>query len=388
MKRLNLLVIGTLICAAAFAQKKPKINRVDNYLKDGKIAEAKEIVDAGIEHRKTKDKDDTWFLRALTYTIIDTTAAYEDMAENPLQTAIEAFDKADELRGGKEPYLMGENGFPVTMTQYRDRYFGYYFNIAAQAFQNQDFETAVEGFEAAQVITPSDTNVYTNAAYAAQNAGMMDRAIENYEKALDKGAKSKDIYSLLSYLYISEQQDTASAVSIIKSGREIYPSNADLLKSQIDLYIKTGKVEEAKQGLTEAIEKEPDNVILAFTLGSLYDQNGQVEKALQYYDKALEIDPEHYESNYNKAVLLLNLAQDVIKERNNLGTSKADMKKSEELTPLIKQKLKEALPQWEKVREVKPDDITALETLQYIYVQLRMKEEAEEVEKAIESLQG
>ena len=56
-----------------------------------------------------------------------------------------------------------------------------------------------------------------------------------------------------------------------------------------------------------------------------------------------------------------------IKEQNALGYSKADFKKSEELEPIIQEKLSLALPLWEKTVLLKDDEMPALETLAYLY---------------------
>ena len=143
--------------------------------------------------------------------------------------------------------------------------------------------------------------------------------------------------------------------------------------------IQLEKVEEAKADLRKAIEAEPDNEDLHFTMGVLLEETEDVDGAAAAYKKAIEVNPDHFESNFNYGVLLINQANDVIKEVNNLGMSKADQKKAKEMQPVITEKLKEALPQWEKVYEIKPEETTAIETLAYIYNQLGMKEKYKEM---------
>lgn len=45
-----------------------------------------------------------------------------------------------------------------------------------------------------------------------------------------------------------------------------------------------------------------------------------------------------------------------------------------------------ALPYLEKAHEIKPDDRTVLETLQTVYVQVKMNDKAEEINSKIEAL--
>ena len=53
--RTFLTLMLAAICVVGYAQKKPKINQALSAMEDGNLAEAKTIIDAAIEHEKTKD---------------------------------------------------------------------------------------------------------------------------------------------------------------------------------------------------------------------------------------------------------------------------------------------------------------------------------------------
>jgi tetratricopeptide (TPR) repeat protein len=181
--------------------------------------------------------------------------------------------------------------------------------------------------------------------------------------------------------------------------REIYPDDNDLSRSEISLLIQTGKTEEATQNLAKQIEAEPDDPNLYFTQGILNEELAAatedeamkatyMEKARASYMKAIEVDPTHYNSQYNIGVMIIQEANEVIKERNNLGVSKEDLKRADELAPVIDEKLKAALPQWEKIYELKKDDQATLETLQYLYTQLKMYDKVEEIMSKLDAISG
>ncbi len=134
------------------------------------------------------------------------------------------------------------------------------------------------------------------------------------------------------------------------------------------------------------IESETENAKKYFTLAVINDELKEQERAIKAYLKAIEIDPNHFEANFNYGVILINQANETIKESNSLGMSKADQKKARELEPVINQKLKDARPQWEKVHEINSSDRTAMETLAYIYTQLKMKEKANAMNKKLDSM--
>lgn len=382
IRKSYLFVMAAILAFSGYAQKKPKINQANSAREKGELAEAKSIIDDAIEYEKTKDNAKTWYYRALIYATIDTTsnAEHAALSDNAMEEAVAAFQKAHELDPEEKGlYLTGDMGLPVLMSQHVSGYYSFYYNKAVEAFQDNQYQEAVDNFENAYFITPEDTGAYVNAAYAAHNGELYDAAIKNYDAAIKAGATSIDMYYNQLNILISAKQDKEAALALVDRGLIAFPNDGVLTKNRINLLIQLDKVEEAKSDLKKAIEVEPENADLYFTLGVLLDETGDRDGAVTSYKKAISLDPNHFEANFNYGVLLIGEANDVIKEVNNLGMSRADQKKAQDMQPLIKEKLQTALPQWEKVYEIKPEDKSALETLAYIYSQLDMKEKYDEI---------
>ncbi|MFY0605368.1 MAG: tetratricopeptide repeat protein [Cyclobacteriaceae bacterium] len=387
MKRISVLMLAMAVCFVGYGQKKPKINSANKARENGDLVTAKSIIDEAIVHEKTKDDGKTWYYRGLIYATIDTASNEQisSLSDMAMEEAMKSFGKADEIDpDGKSYYTTAANGLPVLKGQQIDGYYSFYYNSAVNNFQEKNFEAAVKDFESAYYILPKDTNAYVNAAYAAHNGELYDLAIKNYRAAIDAGATSKDLY----YNYfgiLSTTGDKEGALDLVNEALEKFPMDNALSKNKINLLIELERIDEAKTDLLVAIEEEPDNPSLYFALAVLYEQTEEREKSIQAYKDALKVDPNHYESNFNYGVVLINEANEVIKESNSLGISKADLKKADELEPVINDKLKAALPQWEKVYEVRPEDKTAIETLAYIYTQLKMYDKAEKMRALLDS---
>lgn len=389
MKRFYIIAMALILSFGGYAQKKPKINKANQAREEGDLATAKEIIDAAIEHEKTRDDGKTWYYRGLIYATIDTTSneQYSSLSDNAMEEAMKAFKKAEEIDPEeKNYYVTGEFGVPILKSQQVSSYYSHYYNQAVNAFQNEEFTEAVDNFEKSYYILPEDTNAYVNAAYAAHNGELYDRAKVNYKKAIDAGANSQDLYYNYVNILATVDKNKELALEEVNKALDKFPGDGNLAKTRIQLLIELGKIDEAKANLEQAIASEPDNANLYFTLGVLNDELGNQDKAVEAYKQAIEVDPDHYESNYNYGVILINRANEVIKESNNLGLSKADQKRGRELEPQIDVKLKEALPQWEKIYELKPEDKTTLETLSYLYTQLDMKDKAEETRQKLDSM--
>ncbi len=390
MKKLILLLFIAAVAGVTYGQKKPKINQAENAREKGELGEAKEIIDAAIEHEKTKDDGKTWYYRGLIYASLDTTSnpTYQNLANDPLEEAMRSFAKADELNSGSNDYYLSDpNGLPVPKSQQIQTLWAHYLNKGVESYQNEDLAGAADWFEKTTVVQPEDTTGYIYAASAAQGIEQFDRAADHYYTLIeDLDYDSKDIYNALIYIESNVNKDKEKALEVIRMAREAYPDDADFARAEISSLINMEKADEARGKLEAELEKDPENVDLLFTYGVLNDELDNPEAAAEAYEKALAVDPNHYNSVYNLAALKTNNALDMIKEKNNLGISAADKKKGAEMDQQIQTSLKEALPLWERANTIQPDDRRTLETLQYIYVQMKMNEKANEVAQKLESM--
>ncbi len=392
MKKIVVLILAFAVCFAGYSQKKPKVNKAKSYMDKGELSMAKEIFDAATTHEKTKDDGKMWYYRGLLYAQLDTTSneEFKMLSDNPMEVAMKSFEKADELGDeGKEYfYTNSSSPLPVTKSEQINNYYGYYYNLGVTEYQASDFEKAVDYFDKASFIMPSDTNAVINAAFAAHTGEMYDKAKMYYKKAIKNGANNKDYH----YNYIAIvglENDQEKSLQAVNEALEYFPNDVDLTRNRIDLLIKMDRIDEAKTELLKAVQDEPNNPDLQFALGVIYDQLGESEEALAAYDKAIAAETNHYNSNFNKGVLLLENANKVIKEQNNLGMTKADQAKYKKLEPLIEEKLKTAMPQWEKLVEISPesDKVQNIEYLAYIYTNLGMTAKAAELQKKLNAME-
>ncbi len=143
-----------------------------------------------------------------------------------------------------------------------------------------------------------------------------------------------------------------------------------------------------KTELNEAIANTPNDPILYYELGYLYDFQEDYDNALTQYGKAIEVDPDHYESNYNVGVIYVSMGNKKIKDLNDLSLDEY-RQKEEEYIEAANENFKKAIPYLEKASELKSeDDIALLETLEGVYIRMKMTEEAEALDAKIKALTG
>lgn len=376
--RTFLTVIMALVCAITFAQKKPNINKAKSAMENGELSEAKAIIEQAIVHEKTKDDAKTWHYRGMIYSALDT-ALNEPEA---METAIASFNKSLEIDPEQKSTTQFTGSGLTNVDSSIDGYYGYYYNRALLNYNNEDFDKASVNFENAFFINPSDTNAILNAAYAATAAGNDAKAKSNYERSYEAGVRDKNVFLQL-YNFAIQEENLEEALSVIRKGKEKYTNDSDFNKYEISLLIQLDKVDDAKSELEKSIANDPNNPDLIFSLGVLNDQLGDNDGAVKAYNDALKIDPDHYNSNFNLGVNIFNQSNELIKQRNDLGYK--ETKKYDQLTIDINNKLKDALPIWEKLYTIDKTDRTVLETLSYIYSNLKMKEKSAKIEKELDA---
>ncbi|GIV35851.1 MAG: hypothetical protein KatS3mg032_0230 [Cyclobacteriaceae bacterium] len=389
MKRLLTTCLAA-VTVLAMAQKpvKPNINKAFNAWNYGKIADAKAIIDVSMTDPKLSLDPKTWFYAGLIYASIDTASNPEihNLAPDAFEKAVSAFKKADELKGGKsELFYTSTSGFPVPKTMAIDQLAGYYLNKGAAAYQEDDYNAAVKDFEKVQQLKPDDTTSFFYAGIAANTDEKYDQARSFMENYLKNGGKMVEAYYIIINSYaVANQKD--KAIEVCRQARSKYPKNTELPKLEIQYLLELNRLDEAKAGLEEAVKTEPNNYLLHYFLAYTYFQSKDYEAAKASVRKALELDPKAFDAQLLLAKCYFVEADKIKKEMAMLGVSAADKKKRLELDAVYVEKLKTALPYWEKAEQLNPSDVEVLDALYLMYGDLGMDAQLKRIEKRYKEL--
>ena len=385
MKRFTLFLL-MLATVTVFAQKaaKPNLPKALTSWKEGKLDEAKANIDLATTYEKTMNDPKTWYYRGLIYGSIDTTSneAYKALAPDAFTVAMESFKKAEELNGkGKELFIPDAAGLPVLKTQQMQYWAGTYINKGAALYQEEDLENSLKAFQKAQAIQPDDTLAWFYAGFVSNGLEDYDNAIKNFQKYIDLGGKSVDAYLSIININSGPKANKEEALRVVREAKPKFPNNSDLPKVEIGLLIDLKRVDEAKTGLEAAVKKEPNNKILHFYLGYANQALNNNADAKKNYEEALRIDPQYFEAQLYLSKLIYADAAAIKKEMASLGISAADKKKKFDLDKVLVEKLKAAIPYWEKAEKLNGKDQEVLDTLYSIYTDLGMEDQAKRIEK-------
>jgi tetratricopeptide (TPR) repeat protein len=380
MKKTIMIFIANLIIVSAFAQN-GNVTKADAYSKDEtKLADAKEMIDAASVHEKTKEKGKTWFVRGQVYSAIARSADAEVNAIDPeaVQKSMDSFNKVLEME--KE----GSNYHTLAGVQI-GALFNDVFNKGIASYQEDDFASAYIHFKDIVTINPKDTIGYMYAGFCAESIDEYDKALEMYYAAMELEDCPSTIYSQTIVIYERQMDDIEKAMEVNAMAMERYPEDQNFDKTQVAYLIKLDRTDEAKEALAKAIEAEPDNANLWYNLGYLYGETGEFEKTLESYMKAIEVDPEYLDAYINLAFTYSEKAKDIRQEAMDMDY-KTYQKEGEAIEEKADEYYKLAVPVLEKADEIKPDDQGILESLNGLYIHLKMKDKADAMLKRMTAL--
>ncbi|MFY0626615.1 MAG: hypothetical protein JXR07_09980 [Reichenbachiella sp.] len=393
--RLTIVVVLALMMSTLSYAQKGSVSKAESYLSKADYANAKAEIDMAITIEKTAAKVKTWYVRGQVYEAI---AKSEDMAVNSidpdaLTKTMEAYNRVFESEKESSSY------YQLSKLNV-DGIWGAFLNLGSVAYGEEEFIVALNNFEKALVVLPGDSTTLLYAGAAAQQADETEKTLKYYTQLIENGDASENVFSVIIFMKRkAKENDEALAVTLM--AKEAYPDNKSFASEELSLLMVLNKLEEAEMKLKSAIEKDPSVVVNHLNLAVLYDNLGsklieegkkeegraKLDLARASYKNAIDIEPDNYIANYNTGAILVNHAKEYLDEARDMDL-KTYQKKGPALESEAKVILKESLPYFEIVAKVKPNDIDALSTLQSIYSQLKMYDEAEEIMNKVEELEA
>lgn len=220
-----------------------------------------------------------------------------------------------------------------------------------------------------------------------------------YEKMI---AVKKDTSFVYSSLYkVKAESDPAAAIKYLEMGRQKYPDDSQLLFTEINHYLKAGKLEVLTDKIKAGIAKEPKNVSLYSTLGSVYDNLSTQEKdpakaqayadeAMVYFNKTLALDAKNSDAIYSIGASFYNKAAQFSKEMKKLESdfSKEGQKKYDAAEKLMIAEFDKALPYFKKAESINPNDQNTLIALKEIFAKKNDMKMSTEFKSRLETVTG
>jgi len=143
--------------------------------------------------------------------------------------------------------------------------------------------------------------MYVNRGAAFQKNGFYDKAVADYEKAieLDPGAYRAYI-SLGAVLEQAGQLD--GALGAVERAIAVNPSSYEAYRNRGMLFEKRGRFDEAIADYTRAVTLRPTYHEAYNSRGLVYAKMGQFDEAIADYSETIRINPRHFGAYVNRGV--------------------------------------------------------------------------------------
>ena len=151
-------------------------------------------------------------------------------------------------------------------------------------------EAMMKKLEALGYLTPDNPNALNNLGLRYQKEGEYEKAIEQFEKALELQPNYAAALNNLGICY-GNLDRLEEAERSFKRTIEIKPKDIFAMNNLAVICLRTRRLNEARQYAQKALEIEPQYASARFTLGSIYATVGQFAQAEKEFETALEIEP-------------------------------------------------------------------------------------------------
>lgn len=264
----------------------------------------------------------------------------------------------------------------------------YYYNQGQYAESYEQFAKFIELADhkhLASVIQPSEKVYNVGAAYNAVLCGMR---LEDYSKVLkfadyaaQDSLKANNIYRYKATAY-NALGDTVQWVNLLKEGVVKFPDDPFFYQTLIQYYDNSGNRDGLNKLADELMANDPGNPLFVYLKGYIAQQQKDLDTAITWYKKTLEMDPEYLDAHTNIGRSYIGKARDYSASQSSTKIDAAKMKKDKEVLNGL---FREALPHFEKLREIAPDrkDLW-LNDLTNCYYNLNMDDKMKELEKLVQ----
>ena len=161
-----------------------------------------------------------------------------------------------------------------------------------------DLDKAIQNYDKAIEIKPDFFIIYNNRGIAYSKKGDFDTAIQDFTTAIEINPDYAEAYNNRGNAY-SEKRDFDKAIQNYDKAVEIKPRLAEAYSNRGVAYHEKHDFDTAIQDFTTAIEINPDYAEAYNNRGFAYSER-DFDKAIQNYDKAIEINPDYAEAYNNR----------------------------------------------------------------------------------------
>ena len=179
------------------------------------------------------------------------------------------------------------------------------FNILGAVLANQKkLDKAIENYKKALKINPNYAQAYNNLGIALHKLNKINEAIDNYKKAIDLKNNFAEAFNNLGNA-IRDLNMLKDALPYYVKALQFKSDYAEAYNNIGATYENLGDKKKALNNYEKAIKIKPDYAEVYNNIGTLLNSLGRFDESLSNFNKAIKLKP-NYEKTYNNLGNLLN----------------------------------------------------------------------------------
>ena len=143
---------------------------------------------------------------------------------------------------------------------------------------------------------------YSNRGFAYGTKGQHDDAIQDYDQAIELDPSNAIVYNNRGIAY-SDKGQLDRAIEDYDQAIKLNPSDAIFYNNRGFAYSNKGQLDHAIQDYDQAIKLDPSDAIVYYNRGIAYSAKGQLDRAIQDYDQAIKLDPSDADFFYERGLV-------------------------------------------------------------------------------------
>jgi len=171
------------------------------------------------------------------------------------------------------------------------------------------YDDAIKAYDKAIELDPEPDNAagaYFGRGVVYNMKGQLDRAIEDFNKAIELYPDYAHVYVSRGYVY-SRKGQYDKAIMNFNKAIELYPDYANTYFGRGLAYYMKGQYDRAILDYNKTIELDPNDAVAYYTRGATYDMKGQYDRAIIDYTNAIQLNPQYTEAYNNRGIAYAHL---------------------------------------------------------------------------------
>ena len=180
-------------------------------------------------------------------------------------------------------------------------YVGVYLNRGLAYKHKDEVDRAIEDYNKAIQLNPNFAEAYNNRGNAYKHKNDYERAIGDYDKVIELKPDYVDAYYNRGLTY-NETKAFAKAIVDYDKVIKLVPNDAEAYNSRGIAYGNKGNFDCAIEDFTKAVEFKSDFADAYRNCAIAYEKKGDFEQAIENFTKAIGLKPDYAEGYKNRAV--------------------------------------------------------------------------------------